>query len=133
MTWTPITLSELETEIQSAEAKMANSELALWRMVSISPEKWALSPWGDEGGGFWVVAVAGKQCIYYNDIEDGFNVSSFLNWGGIDHYRCNQDQLQWILHRMVATINGEPDAAPNGGPATQVGNSVVTEGPPSVS
>jgi hypothetical protein len=27
----------------------------------------------------------------------------------------------------------EPDAAPNGGPATQLGNSGVTEGPPSVS
>jgi len=27
----------------------------------------------------------------------------------------------------------EPDAAPNGGPATPVGNSAVTEGPPSVS
>ena len=29
--------------------------------------------------------------------------------------------------------NGEPGAAPNGGPATQSGNSEVTEGPPSVS
>jgi hypothetical protein len=28
---------------------------------------------------------------------------------------------------------GEPGAAPNGGPATQLGNSNVTEGPPSVS
>jgi translation elongation factor EF-G len=29
--------------------------------------------------------------------------------------------------------NAEPSAAPNGGPATQLGNSRVTEGPPSVS
>jgi hypothetical protein len=29
--------------------------------------------------------------------------------------------------------NAEPDATPNGGPATPVGNSGVTEGPPSVS
>jgi hypothetical protein len=133
MTWTAITLSELQTEIQSAEAKMGNSELALWKMVSISPEQWALSPWGDEGGGFWVVAVAGKHCIYYNDIEDGFNVSSFQNWGGIDRYWCNQDQLQWILHRMVSTINGEPGAPPNAGPAASVDNPNAPGGPPSVS
>jgi hypothetical protein len=30
-------------------------------------------------------------------------------------------------------INGEQNAAPNGGPATRLGNSGVTEGPPSVS
>jgi hypothetical protein len=30
-------------------------------------------------------------------------------------------------------MNGEQDAAPNGGPATRLGNSGVTEGPPSVS
>ena len=30
-------------------------------------------------------------------------------------------------------INGEPSAPPNGGPATPLGNSGVTEGPPSVS
>jgi hypothetical protein len=29
--------------------------------------------------------------------------------------------------------NGEPSAAPNGGPATQLGDSSVTKGPPSVS
>jgi len=35
--------------------------------------------------------------------------------------------------REVLNITAEPDAAPNGGPATQLGNSGVTEGPPSVS
>jgi hypothetical protein len=37
--------------------------------------------------------------------------------------------------RMVALIKSTPPkgAAPNGGPATQLGNSRVTEGPPSVS
>jgi hypothetical protein len=31
------------------------------------------------------------------------------------------------------SVNSEPNAAPNGGPAAQLGNSGVTEGPPSVS
>ena len=35
---------------------------------------------------------------------------------------------------MVRRPNkAEPDAAPNGGPATRLGNSGATEGPPSVS
>jgi demethylmenaquinone methyltransferase/2-methoxy-6-polyprenyl-1,4-benzoquinol methylase len=38
----------------------------------------------------------------------------------------------WILS-YVSRGNAQPNAAPNGGPATQLGNSSVTEGPPSVS
>jgi len=38
------------------------------------------------------------------------------------------DELEEELDKNV-----EPGAAPNGGPATQLGNSDVTEGPPSVS
>lgn len=37
------------------------------------------------------------------------------------------------LRKLARDRNCEPDAAPNGGPATQLGNSNVTEGPPSVS
>jgi hypothetical protein len=38
-------------------------------------------------------------------------------------------------HLALRLLKGsaEPSAAPNGGPATQLGNSSVTEGPPSVS
>ena len=38
-------------------------------------------------------------------------------------------RLGWYLRGQ----NGQPDTAPNGGPAMPVGNSTVTEGPPSVS
>jgi hypothetical protein len=34
---------------------------------------------------------------------------------------------------LIMKLNAEPDASPNGGPATRLGNSGVTEGPPSVS
>jgi hypothetical protein len=41
--------------------------------------------------------------------------------------------LPYIRRRMRMSSNSEQGAAPNGGPATQLGNSGVTEGPPSVS
>jgi plasmid stabilization system protein ParE len=43
---------------------------------------------------------------------------------------CHREPGYW-RRRVVG--GAEPDAAPNGGPATQPGNSGVTEGPPSVS
>ena len=38
-----------------------------------------------------------------------------------------------LLLRLLKEHQAEPDAAPNGGPATQLDSSGVTEGPPSVS
>ena len=43
-------------------------------------------------------------------------------------YADLRPRYEGLRHRI-----GEPDAAPNGGPATQLGNSGATEGPPSVS
>ena len=90
---------------------MSLAEMSLWIAIRIMPAKWELRPWGDDGGGFWVVAVFGGNCIYYNDIEEGFNISSFTvrcDGGRLIHrindYFCKQDELHWIIHRMA---NGE--------------------------
>jgi len=104
-TWTPITSEELQKEIDAGVTKMSARERVLWSFLRVKPRKWALSPWGDEGGGFWVVALGGDTCIYYNDIEDGFNVSRFSRHGFIDDYFCNQDKLQWVIHRMMEAID----------------------------
>ena len=104
-TWTPITSEALRREIDAGVTKMSPRERVLWSFLRVTPQKWALSPWGDAGGGFWVVAVGGETCIYYNDIEDGFNVSRFTRHGVIDDYFCNQDELQWVIHRMVEAID----------------------------
>ena|SRR5687768_4991976 len=103
--WTPISPEELQAEIDTGAARMLPREGALWRFVRITPEKWQLSPWGDDGGGFWVVAVFGETCIYYNDIEHGFNESQFAQHGVIADYLCNQDKLEWVIRRMMEAID----------------------------
>ncbi|WP_187264638.1 hypothetical protein [Pontibacter beigongshangensis] len=63
--------------------------LKFWEYIKIQPEKWAEKTMGEEGGGFWVVGIIGKSAIYYNDIEEGYNFSSFATYGEIDHYHPN--------------------------------------------
>ncbi len=75
----------------------------LWQLVRLeTPEKWQLPPWGDEGGGFWVVSITGNYCLYFNDIENGFNSSTFEKWGTIDQYVCDQIELQDIFNHFTA-------------------------------
>ena len=106
--WEPISIDELEAIIEESELDMSKGCQRFWEYIKINPEKWNLSPEGDAGGGFWVVAVIGKTCIYYNDIEDGFNVSSYETFGRIDNYKCSQcDLLSQVdcLYNLICQSN----------------------------
>lgn len=80
---------------------MSPSQGAFWESVKIRPLEWSLSPWGDAGGGFRVVAKCSNVIVYYNDIEGGFECSCFSESGAIGEYGANQDELNRALSRMA--------------------------------
>jgi hypothetical protein len=94
MDWQPIPEEELIARIEQGVARMTEAQLRLWRAIEIDPVKWEQNPWGNEGQGFWVVALVGRSVIWYNDIEEGFNRSLYSRLGRIDEYFCNQDELE---------------------------------------
>jgi len=112
MTWKPITEAEIWDDINASWERMSMPQRKLWEVIKIDPEKWLQDPWGNEGGGFWVVAIFGKNVVWYNDIEDGFNRSTYSSYGRINEYRCNQDELEWTLQHIVDEIR---DGFPSGG------------------
>jgi hypothetical protein len=104
MTWQPITEARLLADIEAAALAMEPQTLAVWNLLRIRPVKWRLSPWGDMGGGFWVVAIVGQECVWFNDIEDGFNISPFCEFGLIGDYRCSQLELCHCMHHFVEVL-----------------------------
>jgi hypothetical protein len=98
--WSPIDLPDLLDGIRSSEAVMGPDIRRLWEMIRVEPVKWQLHPWGDEGGGFWVVGLLGRQALWYNDIEHGFNISRYTSLGRIDEYGCNQDELHYVVYSL---------------------------------
>ena len=106
MDWAPIKRETLDELIAEQLAEATAEERALFARTAVTPAKWQLSPWGDEGGGFWVVAVMEDRVLWYNDIEAGFNVSQFTTPGTIPsgEYWCNQDELRWA----IAALGGKP-------------------------
>ena len=86
--WTPISLPELEEWISHGESKLKGELLNFWALIKIQPQKWQESEYGNEGGGFWVVAIFGNTVIYFNDIEEGFNLLSYSTYGQISEYCC---------------------------------------------
>ena len=76
MNWEPISEVELWEKINSACDRMTVEQLRIWDVVKVLPRKWAEDSYGNQGGGFWVVAIVGANVIWYIDIEEGFNHSS---------------------------------------------------------
>src|SRR6516165_2213624 len=60
MSWSSITEVELELLVAEGMAAMEPPVSRLWSLLQIRPAKWQLPPWGDEGGGFWVVGIIGN-------------------------------------------------------------------------
>lgn len=100
--WSPITKEELEKLIS---LDLNHNQLFLWNAIKINPEKWIEREEGKEENGFWVVAILGKEVIWYNDIEEGFNISTYSEYGLINDYRCEQDRLDWCLNKIISRLN----------------------------
>jgi hypothetical protein len=90
MTWTSLAREELDRMISRGLEMTDDAVQAAWLAMRITPERWRCSPWGDQLGGFWVVAEKDGCVVWYNEIEGGFNTSRFSNRGTIDEYFCNQ-------------------------------------------
>ena len=89
-------------------------------VIKINPEKWTEPDYGSEGGGFWVVGICGKKVIWFNDIEDGFNISDYNEYGKIEGYYCNQDELRWTVTHLFDLIKFGGDAIAQAGPPQSI-------------
>jgi hypothetical protein len=102
--WPPITIDQLKNEILRGELEMNDHQLNFWDLIKIEPEKWKEETYGQESGGFWVVGIFGKSIIYYNDIEEGFNISEYDRRGEIRDYVCNQSGLDSTVIGISAEL-----------------------------
>ncbi|WP_148716647.1 hypothetical protein [Chitinolyticbacter meiyuanensis] len=98
MNWEPTTETELWDKIIQAETRMDAEQSRLWELLKVMPMKWQQHPYGDAGGGFWVVGLIGSLVVWLNDIEDGFNVSQYRTFG------CNQDDLELVVQSIADAI-----------------------------
>ena len=116
MEWQPISETELYNEIQKTELDLNGDLWNFWQLIRIDPTKWKEETFGEQGGGFWVVAICGTKVVWYNDIEDGFNISEYKTYGQIGAYYCNQDELSWAVIRLFDLVKFGGDIAGQAGP-----------------
>lgn len=102
MEWQPISRKELQVLIEEGLEHADVDIHATWASIRIEPARWQCSPFGDAGGGFWVVAMSDGTVTWYNDIEGGFNVSRWSIAGVIDEYGCAEQDFTTYMISLVS-------------------------------
>ena len=114
--WEPISFEDLYDKIIATEVRLANEIERFWQLIRVEPNKWQEKKYGGEGGGFWIVAICGSRVIWYNDIEDGFNISKYHKYGEFEEYWCNQSELDDAIKQLYNCMKFGDDYIIQAGP-----------------
>lgn len=92
-----IAYSEIKDIINKEISEMEINNIKKWESVKIVPKLWKV-----KGHEFfmWVVGKEKEIIIYYNDIEEGFNISKYKEDEIIEEYWCNQDSLKYVMTNL---------------------------------
>jgi hypothetical protein len=100
MTWKPATLDDVRNILKGDLEKCLPQQTAIFRQYSIEPH---FSPIVRYGKSEYVVVVAQKsnEVIYWEDVEEGFNISPLGPDGNILEHWCNDDDLGIALDPLI--------------------------------
>jgi hypothetical protein len=98
--WQPATVEEVN-EIIARDLKECDAQqLATFDKYRIEPFFAPIVRYGQTES-VVVVARNGDQVIYYEDLDDGFNVSPMSADGRVVEHWCNQDELRFALNAWI--------------------------------
>lgn len=108
--WKPISLEALKRHIELQEFLLTKEEKAFWHFIRIEPEKWVDPVYYAGTVEFYVIAIFGHKVIYYNDIEEGFNIAEFEEYGRLKAGGgANQNDFgEYISHLFTFISSGKP-------------------------
>jgi len=98
--WEPATLEEVEAILARDVERLDPDQRALWQECRVAPRAAPIVRYGSQESVF-VVAERNGEAIYWEDIEEGFNISPVGPAGEILEHWCNQDELRWALNRWL--------------------------------
>jgi hypothetical protein len=101
-----LTSHSLEQEILAAERELGSDEraLRLWERMRIPPEQWRHQQY-PETEPFWVIALLGRRCLYFNAIESGWGWGGYETHGEIREYHWQDDEIYHAVFQTLFVID----------------------------
>ena len=102
MNWVPITKEELEKEIEAQCSELSQEELSYFNKIRIPLESVKIERWGNLESVF-IVAKKGATIIFYEGVEEGFEITILNEQGIISEYVANQFTIQHVTNQLRAS------------------------------
>jgi hypothetical protein len=112
MAWKPATVEEVQKIVQNDLTHCSDEQIALFEKCKIAPTTFPIVRYGRLET-VVVIAQKGQEVMYWEDVEEGFNISPLSSDRQIREHWCNQDELGFALNRW---LNGGRSSC---GPATR--------------
>jgi len=100
-TWSPFTREELEALIAKQLPSLTVEQRELYDRIKVPLRSVSILRFGSLES-VYVLAQRGNTAIYYEDVEDGFNISDLAPDGSIATPGFEQWELRHVLHNFDA-------------------------------
>jgi hypothetical protein len=102
-----LTKAQVQEEISTAERELVEPDgraVRLWERIKVPASLWDQAQYPIDST-FWVVAILGNQCLYFNHVEGGWGWGRYHRWGQIESYHCQQDEIQHVVFQTLFAID----------------------------
>ncbi len=104
-----LTIEDIEKEIIKSEKELNEPDsraINLWDNIKIKPQKWTHNQY-PKCDTFWVIAIMGNQCVYFNNLEGGWGWGKFDNWGNIKEYHWEQLEIHHVIFQKLFAFDNK--------------------------
>jgi hypothetical protein len=101
MTWQPASIQAVASIVERDLKGLVEQQLDVFRRFSVEPYRAPISRYG-EIESVVVVARHGEKVIYWDDVEEGFDVAMIDDAGRIVPSSASQDPLAVAINRWIA-------------------------------
>jgi hypothetical protein len=104
-----LTGTQIQDEIEDAERELVEPSgraIRLWERIKVPASLWTQTQYPIDST-FWVIAIMGDRCLYFNFVEGGWGWGKYHEWGRIDTYHWQQDELQHVVFQLLLAIDND--------------------------
>ena len=100
MEWHPATVDEVKKIVRDDLAECDEEQILAFKKYAVEPYVAPILRYGQMENAV-IVARRGDEVIYWEDVEEGFNLSPVSPNGQILEHWCNQDELRFALNAWI--------------------------------
>jgi hypothetical protein len=105
MEWKPASIEAVKKIVHEDLANCDDEQVTVFRRYEVEPYLAQITRYG-ETGKVVVIARNGEEVMYWEDFEEGFNVSPIGTDGRILEHWCTQDELRFALNHWIKGRTG---------------------------